>query len=42
MPYITDLYWKYALFNLVGWLLLFGILLFLGNYLSPDTYSLDP
>ena len=42
MPYTAGLYCKWALLNLAGWLLLFYILILLGNYMSPDAYLLDP
>jgi hypothetical protein len=42
MQYTADWYWKYALLNLAGWLLLFGILVLLANYISADVFPLEP
>jgi hypothetical protein len=42
MHYTGDWYLKYAALNLAGWLLLFGILLLLANYMSPYAYTIDP
>ena len=42
MHYTGDWYFKYAVLNLAGWLLLFGILFLLANYMSPYGYPFDP
>jgi hypothetical protein len=42
MQYTADWYWRYALLNLAGWLLLFGILVLLANYMSADVFPLEP